>query len=223
METIASTVSRLRQLVKANKMDAFITDRYLYSMAMKHAKMYIKQLDDQNKLARMSSMYELIPRIELIEVDKVEACCSDIKTGCTFMRSKDQLPALLEGSFGPLIGSVTSIDGSTRIHRTQPSLYLELSNSTFFKYNKTKYYWIVDNYLYAPNIDWEAVSMSVIPSDSISIYKCNEDCCKPFQANKTHIPDFLLRTIENDVKNDLLTTIQIPQEEDSNNMSKLKD
>jgi len=222
METIANTVSRLRQLVKANKMDAFITDRYLYSLALKHAKTYIKQLDDQNKLGRMSSMYEELPCIELIEVDKIEACCSTIKTGCTFRRSKDKLPQLLEGSFGPLIRSVTSIDGYSQLHRTQPSLYTNIANSTLFKNNKTRYYWIIDEYLYTPE-DWESVRMEVIPAESVAAFKCGEDCCKKAQDGKTHIPDFLLRVIENDIKTDLLTTIQIPQEADSNNMSKLKD
>jgi len=48
--TIGYTVSRVRNSIKAVKEDAFVTDRYLWSVITKYAKLFIKRQDNQNKL-----------------------------------------------------------------------------------------------------------------------------------------------------------------------------
>jgi hypothetical protein len=96
--TISETVSRVRNLVKGVKEDAFLTDRLLYSLILKYAKLYIRRQDTENKIMRFQSLFEVLPCVDLVEVDKIEACCADIKTNCKIMRTKEKLPTLLEGT-----------------------------------------------------------------------------------------------------------------------------
>lgn len=223
MTKIADNVSRVRGILKASKEDSFITDRFIYALIMKYAKLYIKRMDDQNKIMRFQSLFEVLPCVEMIDVDKVEACCGGIKSGCTFKRTKDRLPTILEGTYGPLFRTVSSIDGSIPLFRTYPSTFVDIANSTNFKYNSKKYFWYLDGYVYSPNIDWDALRMEVLAEDSVAMYQCGDDCCIKRQEEPTHIPEYLFAQIESDVKADLLTTIQIPPDGKTDNQSLLRD
>ena len=112
MTTIGTVVSRIKNQVKAVRQDAFLTDRYVYSVTIKYAQVLMRRQDSQNKLMKFNSIWQTLPCVELIEVDKIEACCAGIKSGCTIKRTKDKLPTFMEGYWGPLIRTVSSIDGS---------------------------------------------------------------------------------------------------------------
>ena len=55
MTTIQDTVSRIRNTVKGVKEDAFLTDRFLYSLVLKYAKLLIRRQDNENKIMRFQS------------------------------------------------------------------------------------------------------------------------------------------------------------------------
>lgn len=210
--TVGESISRVRNLVKGVKEDAFITDRFLYSLIIKYAKLLIKRQDNENKIMRFQSLFETIPCLELVEVDKVEACCTGIRTNCTIRRTKDKLPSVLEGSYGPLFRSVTSLDRSIELYRTYPSIYTNIANSTNAKYNKQKYYWYLDGYLYFPNIEWDGILVEGLWSESVDYLKCDGDPCAPRQDHPVHIPEYLFAEVEQLVMKDLGIFIQMPNE-----------
>ena len=222
MVTISDTISRVRNILKSVKEDAFLTDRMLYSVILKYAKLYVQRQDNANRIMRYQTLFEVLPCVELIEVDKVEACCSGIKSKCTFRRTKEKLPSPMEGAYGPLFRDVTSIDGSFMTYKTYPGTYLALAHSTNFKYNKTLYYWYMDGHLYFPNIEWDAVRIEAIWDDDIAYLKCNEpqDQCQIMQERQTHVPDYLFAKIEQQVLKEFGMMMQIPQEtkDDSQNI-----
>lgn len=222
MQKRRDVISRLRNAVKVVKEDAFVTDRQLYSTALKYAKLYIKRLDTQNKIMRFQSLFVTLPCVELIEVDKVEACCG-ITSNCTFRRTKDRLPDLFEGDYGPLFRSVTSIDGSIICTRTYPATFVDIANTTNYKYNKNKYFWYLDGYVYLPNVEWDAARFEVLPEDSVQVYQCDGDPCILAQDEQTHIPEYLFAQIEGDVLKELMGTMQIPQQGEDNNENALRD
>jgi len=94
--TIAEVVSRIRGQVKAGVQDAFVTDRYIYSLVEKHAQFLMRRQDYANKLMKFNSVWKTLPYVEMITVDKVEAHCSRIESGCTIKRSKLKLPTMFE-------------------------------------------------------------------------------------------------------------------------------
>jgi len=220
MNTIGDTVSRVRNIIKGVKEDAFLTDRLIYSVVLKYAKFFIRRQDNEGKIMRFQSLFETLPCIELIELDKVPACCSGIKSGCTIRRTRNKLPAPLEGSIGPLFRDVSSVDGSIKLYQTYPSTFVNISNSTNFKYNKNKYYWYLDGYMYFPNLDWDAVNIDAIWADDIQYLKClDTDNCTTRQQQSTHIPDYLLAEIEQLVLKELGLMLQIPMDNKDDNQS----
>ena len=220
MTTIGEVVSRVRQSIKAEVQDAFMTDRYIYSLIEKHAQLFMRRQDSANKLMKFNSVWQSLPFVDLIEVDKVEAKCSGIQSGCTIKRTKDKLPTFMEGYWGPLIRTVSSIDTSIELQPTSPGTYTSMTKTTSHKYNKTKYYWWLNDYIYIPNVEWDAIKVEGIFKGDISKYSCDiEDDCAPRYLQSSGIPEFLFAEIETQVMNQLLNTIKVPSEDSDNKIN----
>ena len=212
MTTIGESISRVRNTLKAVKEDPFLTDRVIYSSLIKYGQTLLKREDNQFKLMKISSIFQVLPYIELIDVDKVEAGCVGVYSGCYFKRSKDKLPTILEGTFGPIIRTTSSIDGSIEMFRTDPGTWVSMVRTTTFKYNTRKYFWYLNGYLYAPNIDWDAVRMEAIfqgvtdPCDS-------KQECEIAQDKPLTIPEYLFSEVEQFVIKELSMSMQVPADD----------
>ena len=211
--TIGDIVSRIRNQIKGVKQDSFMTDRMIYSFVLKHAKWLMKREDSKNKLMAFSGVMQTMDFVELTEVDKVEACCTGIKSDCMIKRTKEKLPVFLQGYFGPLIRTIASLDGSEELQPILPTAYIGIANSKNYKYNKTKYYWYINDYIYFPNLEWDAVRIEGIFEDDISKWTCEEDSCMLRQDQMFSIPDYLLAELEGMVMKDFAVVYQLPMDQ----------
>jgi hypothetical protein len=210
---IKQIISRIRNQLKAVKKDPFLTDRYIYSLIIKHAHWLMKREDSKYKLMRFNSVIQSLGEVELVEVDKIEACVTNIKSNIKIKRTKDKIPSFLQGYYGPLIRSVSSVDGSIFLKPTNPSTYTFMEGTKTFKYNKTKYYWFLNDYLYFPDLEWDAVRIEGIFEDDISKYSCDpKDDCTVRQDQPFNIPDYLHAEIESNVIKDFGIMLQIPSD-----------
>jgi hypothetical protein len=208
MTTIGEAISRVRNTLKAVKEDPFLTDRTIYFSLMKYSQTLIKREDNQFRLMKMSQIFQVLPYIELIDVDKVEAGCIGVYSECYFKRSKDKLPTILNGMFGPIIRTTSSIDGSIEMFRTDPGTWISMTKSTTFKYNKRPYFWYLNGYIYCPNIDWDAVRMEAIFENNTET--CDTDPCEIQQDKPLNIPEYLFSEVEQFVVKELTMAMQIP-------------
>lgn len=207
--TIGDIVSRIRIQIKGVKQDAFITDRMIYTFVLKNAKFLMKREDSKNKLLAFSSVIQTMDYVELVEVDKVEACCTGIRSNCKIKRTKEKLPVFLQGYYGPLIRTIASLDGSEELQPILPTIYLNIANSKNFRFNKTKYYWFIDDYIYFPNLEWDAIRIEGIFEDDISAWTCEEDSCVIRQDQTFNVPDYLLLELEAQVIKDFGVIYQL--------------
>lgn len=213
MVPIGEVLSRVRNQIKAVKQDAFLTDRFLYSMVMKHAKMLIRRQDIQNKILKFSSVFQVLNFVDLVEVDRAESQCHCINTGCTFKRTKVKIPRTFEGHFGPIFRSVMSIDLSEELVPIYPSVFQKMVNQKTFKYNKKKYYWYLDGHVYFPNLEWDAVRIEGLFEGDVSSYNCDlTDDCVYIQDTMFTIPEYLYAEIEQAVIRDLGAMMNVPQD-----------
>jgi len=221
MTTIGETISRVRNTLKAVKEDPFLTDRTIYFSIIKYGKTLLKREDNQNRLMKISSLFTFLPYVELIEVDKIEAQCTGIYSGCTIKRTKDKLPQLFDGMFGPVLRTVSSIDGETELMSTEPGTYVSMTKTTNFKYNKRKYFWYLNGYLYFPDVQWDAVKVEGIFEGTISAYTCDkEDDCLVKQDEQLPFPEYLFSEIEQFVLQELTMLAKLPVDDadDSQNV-----
>lgn len=208
MTTIGEAISRVRNTLKAVKEDPFLTDRAIYFALTKYAKTLIKREDNQFRLMKMSQIFQTLPYIELIDVDKVEAGCMGVYSECYFKRSKDKIPSILNGMFGPIIRTASSIDGSIEMFRTEPGTWTSMTKSTTFKYNKRPYFWYLNGYIYCPNVEWDAIRMEAIFENNVDI--CDSEECELQQNKPLNIPEYLFSEIEQFVVKELTMTMQVP-------------
>lgn len=217
MNKISSVISSIRNTIKASVDDAFITDREIYSSVLKFAKALIRRQDNENKLMQYDSLFETVPYVELIEVDAIEADCAGIRTGCKFLRTRFQLPKVFSGSMGPIFRTISPIDFSKRLQQITPVMYVSISNSSNFKYNKTVYYWYKNGFLYIPardGIEWEAIAIEAMWEDPINIECCGErnKKCFTMQNQPFNIPEYVRAELEQMVLQEFLTRAKLPED-----------
>lgn len=213
MTTIGEAISRVRNTLKAVKEDPFLTDRVIYYSIIKYGKTLLKREDNQYRLMRIGSIFSVLPMVELIDVDKVEAGCMGVYSGCYFKRTKEKLPNIFDGLFGPIIRTVSSIDGTQELYRTDPGTWTSITKSSTFKYNKRPYFWYLNGYLYVPNVDWDAIRIEAIFDGDISEYVCDEDAqCQIRQDQILPFPEYLFSEIEQMTVKELTMTMQVPQD-----------
>ena len=217
MTTIGETISRVRNTLKAVKEDAFLTDRIIYSSLLKYAQTLIKREDNQFRLMKISSLFRVLPYIELIDVDKVEAGCVGVYSGCYFKRSKEKIPGILNGMAGPIIRTTSSIDGTIEMFRTDPGTWVSMTKTTTWKYNRNFYFWYLDGYIYCPNVDWEAIRMEAIFEGTLET--CNTKECETRQNEPFSLPEYLFSEVEQFVIKELTMSMSVPSDgpDDSQN------
>ena len=224
MITIGESVSRVRGILKGSNEDSFLTDRFVYSIISKYAKALIKREQRQHKIMRNDDLFEMLPYVELTEVNKIEADCAPIKGNCTILRTLYKLPQMFNGSEGPLIRKVYSIDGSHEFEKTTPANYISINRSTNFKYNKSKYYWFKNGYLYFPNVETEGVMVEAIWEEDLSGFCLNEEeqDCRPMQDKKFPLPEHLFAEVEQMAEQEFGLTHQIPETGQDNSQAPLR-
>lgn len=209
--TISEAVSRVRNQIKAVNVDAFVTDRYIYSLILKHISWLIKREDDKGILRKYSNIFQTLDYFPMIDVDKADTGCFCITSGCTMKRSKYKLPPTYDGSYGAIIRSITSIDGTTPLTLTYPSTFQAMVRQKTFKYNKTRYYYILNDYIYTPNVNWEAIRVEGLFRAGTGDYNCDPlTKCIIRQQEPFSVPMYLYAEMEQNVMKDLATSIQIP-------------
>jgi hypothetical protein len=224
--TIGETVSRVRNTIKAVKADPFITDRHLYSLILKYGQAAMRRQAILDRILKMSSLFATIPCLELIEVSPIEACCGAVTSNCRYRRTAAKLPSLMNGEYGPIFRTVSSIDGSVEVYATTPSLYASMSKTSGFKFNKNKYYWYLNGYLYFPNIEWEGVMVQGIFEGDITELTCPSGSgmpnCSIRQDQMSPIPDFLFAEVEQNVLQELGILINTPPDVVGDKQSQLR-
>ena len=218
MTTVGETISRVRNTLKAVKEDAFLTDRNIYFLLTKYGQTLLKREDNQFRLMKISSIFQVLPYLELIDVDKVEAGCIGVYSGCYFKRSKEKLPTILNGVFGPIIRTVSSIDGTIELFRTDPGTWASMTKTTTWKYNRSIYFWYLNGYLYFPNVDWDAVRVEAIFEGQVDT--CTTDDCLIKQDQPLPFPEYLFSEIEQFTVKELTIAMQVPPDvnDDSQNV-----
>jgi hypothetical protein len=220
MATIRESISRIRNLFKGSSEDAFLTDRLIYSLIKSFAFAYMHREQLQKSLRFNQSLFREIPCLELVDASLIDECCLDIITKCQVKKSKEKLPMMYSLDYGPVINSVTSIDYSTTLIKTTPMEYAILKRSSSFKYNKSKYYWITDEYLYVPDVEWDAVRVNAMFEGDLTKFLCSgENACTYMQDTDSGIPDYLFAEIETKVLEEMAVIAKIPadQNNDTNN------
>lgn len=223
MTTIGESISRVRGILKGTNEDSFLTDRFVYSIISKYAKLVLRKQQVINQLMKHEDLFQVLPFVDLIDVDTIEADCAGFSTNCTIKRTEQKIPKVFSSSRGPLIRKVYSIDSSSDFVQVSPASYIALSLSTNFKYNKTRYFWFRNGYLYFPNVQLEAVMVEALWEDTLDNFCTAENNdCLPMQEQILPIPDYLFAEVEQQAEQELTFTLKITTDGADNSQNLLR-
>lgn len=213
METIRSVVSQVRAAYKLTE-DSFVTDRTVYKIFKKYADLLMRRRYNEKKLMNNTSIFQWLDKIEMIEVSRIDAECSKVNTNCKFYRSAKKIPKVVSYDDGPIIKLVMTLDVSEKIEKTTLLKYLQMGKSVNFKYNKTNYYWIKNDYIFS-TVPYSLTMEALFEEDVKSF--CESTCdekpkCKLKQDSRIPYSSDMVADIIGMMKNELGTLAQIPQD-----------
>jgi hypothetical protein len=214
-------ISRVKGAIKEINADSRLTNKRVWSMIDTKTVYLINQESDKLKIDRIQKLYQTLPCIRMEEAPAGDSCC-DVKTYCTVFRSVEPIPEIYSDSYGAIIDSVTTIDGSIQIKMTTPKDVQRAKKDSNSRFDKTVYGFYKENYLYIANEKYPLVSMEAMFKDDLSLrkaHKCGEEVenCIKYLDTDWVVPQKLEDTILNTVVLELANVYKrIPEDQNIN-------
>lgn len=137
-------ISRIRNSLKEESKDSALTNKHIYNIIRTASILLIKrEADNKNFIYQASNLWSTIC-VNMIKVPSTE--CLHIPTECTLSRSENKLPGLIESSTGFIYKSISSVDNSIQYLLSTPYI---IGLKVNLKYNKSRYAWIENEFLYS--------------------------------------------------------------------------
>lgn len=200
MPTIGEVVSRVKNTLKVVHEDAFITDRYVYSVIKKHCESLLLKYNTLNIITNPELYSQLYVELEESQdlPDEVKNM-ADILIHGKLKKSVIKIPEIRSYMGKLLIQSVYSVDYFTQYQQLTLKELANFKNSFYRKFIKPLFYYIKDEYLYVLD-DVEKVMISAAFKDDVSVYSSNETGKQPcirMQDSKFSYPENILTEAEN--------------------------
>lgn len=213
-------VSRITNGFKLLNKDMRLSRRFVLNVAEKNAEFLISHKLRDRSLFRETSSYSTIECLEMEKIDTFSCGIVEFKSCNKLMRSKKQFKNLIDSRYGNSIKEVTSIDYTKLFTPSTISQYRR-NKERLNKYDKTQYFYVKDGYIYIPESDVRKVSVELLVVNTFNLVGLDENKernCQSAWEYEFKIPAKILGNLIETVRNELITTMQI-QEDDNPNMS----
>lgn len=211
---IGQLTSQLRNQVRMVNADARASRRFIWSLIDKHSRWLIKRESTKLKIMKMDYLFQTLRCVPVIEVPASDECCG-LKTKCKIWRTRDKIPETYTDEDGVILKAVFSVDGSEEFVPIKLQEFMRKIENPHSRYDKSRYYYYNNGYLYFPNTNIMMVKVKGYFIDEI-INECKpEDEPKKCMSNSEkvlRIPDYLLGELMDHVLNDLINSKKIPED-----------
>lgn len=208
-------ISQIKDQLRQSNADSRLSNRFIWSLIDKHLRWLIKRENNKFHLYDMHEIFQTYKCVEVIEAPTIDDCCG-VKSKCKVWRTANKLPKIYESDAGLLIKSVFSIDGSVDFMQIEINEYMrKLENPTTRKYDKGKYYYYNNGYLYLPQQEVRMIMVKAYFEDEL-LNNCESNCvinCTPKLDEIVRIPGFILGELMSFVVKDILGILQIQPDE----------
>lgn len=192
MSTKRQLLDSLRDKLRERNADSNYTNQFLYQTLLEQAKWLIKREINSGRIYKNVAFFQTLLCQDVIETSLIDPCCP-IKTNCKIFRTKCKLPDFWLDEDGPIIKSVTSVDGSTTWEMTTPTTWQSIRIDPYQKKSSQMYTFYTDGYLWFPDHNPHKINILGFWTDDISdLNGCApiKECVR-FLDTKFTIPDWL--------------------------------
>ncbi len=192
MSTKRQIIELFREELRERNADSNYSNQFLYNELLKHAKWLIKREVSAGRIYINNSFFQTLSCVEVIETSTVDVCCP-VKVNCKIYRTKNKLPDMWIDNNGPVLKSVSSVDGTTDFFYTNPTTWQSKRNDPYQKMADIKYSFFADNYLWFPEHNPHRVNIYGFYTEDITdLNECHEKKeCTRYLDTKFLIPDWL--------------------------------
>lgn len=153
----------------------------------------------------------------MVEVPLIDSCLP-LRTNCKIFRSAEKLPELWEDSNGPLLKSISSVDGSTDFFYTTSTAWASKKGDPYRKKLDKKYSFYEDGYLWVPEHNPHYVNITGFFADDVALHEqecldCEDKECIKFLDTKFMIPGWIEAEMMNKALELLLNSKRIQEDE----------
>lgn len=192
MSTKRQLIDSLRKKIQERNADSTFFNRDLYQALIEQAKWLIKREIQKGSIYKSVTFFQTLACQDVIETTTVDPCCP-VKTNCKIYRMKCKLPEFWTDIDGPVLKSVTSVDGSTYFEMTTPTTWQSIRIDPYQKKSKQMYTFFSDGYLWFPEHNPHKINILGFWVDDVEqLNGCaeNEPCVR-YLDTKFPIPDWL--------------------------------
>lgn len=192
MTTKRQMIDSLRTKLRERNADSNLTNQDLYRALMEHAKWLIKREIVAGRIYRNTYFFQLLRCQNVIETSTIDECCP-VKTNCKIYRTECPLPNVWVDNNGPVVKTITSVDGSTEFWITTPTTWQNKKNDPYQQKSDMKYAFYSDGYFWFPEHNPHYVNILGFWVDDVSeLNGCNKDKeCTRYLDTPFFIPDWL--------------------------------
>lgn len=192
MSTKRQVIDSLRNKLRERNADSNYSNQFLYHTLLEQAKWLIKREINGGRIYKNVSFFQTLLCQEVIETSLIDPCCP-VKTNCKIYRTKCKLPDAWLDEDGPIIKTITSVDGSTEFFRTTPTTWQNKRNDPYNRKSGEKYSFVSDGYIWFPEHNPHMVNILAFWTDDVSeLNGCNDTkSCVRYLDTKFMIPDWL--------------------------------
>lgn len=194
MSSKRSIIDTFRDELRERNADSKYTNQFLYNEILKQAKWLIRREVAAGRIYINNSIFQTLACVPIVETSTTEDCCP-VKTNCKIYRTRDKLPEMWLDSNGPVLKSVSSVDGSTDFFYTNATTWQSKRSDPYQRMTDTKYSFFSDGYLWFPENNPHFVSVLGFFTEDISTLenKCVEcDDKKPKPCSRFLDTEFML-------------------------------
>jgi len=192
MSTKRQVIDSLRNKLRERNADSNYTNKFLYQTLLEQAKWLIKREINKGTIYKSVSHFQTLLCQDVIETSIVDPCCP-IKTNCKIYRLKCKIPDFWTDEDGPIIKSITSVDGSTAWDITTPTTWQSIRLDPYQKKSKQMYTFYSDGYFWFPEHNPHKVNILGFWTDDVSDRNgCAENPpCVRYLDTNFQLPDWL--------------------------------
>lgn len=209
---IGHLISQLRHQARLANADSKLTNKFIWSIIDKHARWLIKRESSKLRLLKLDYLFQTYKCVRVEEVPASDECCG-IKTKCKVWRTVEKIPPMYTDDDGVIFKAVYSVDGSEEFTPIKLQEYMRKVENPHSKYDKSRYYYYNNGYLYFPNTDIRMVQIRAYFIDQI-VSPCKEEDqwkkCMSSLEKPLRVPDYILGELMDHSMNDLINTKKIP-------------
>lgn len=215
--TIGQLISNIRVELKMLNADYRMPNKAIWFTIEKHLRWMIARELDKRSLLGYNSLFQTLKCVEVEEAPVIDECCG-VRSKCIVYRTKYKLPKMYEGGGGVIIKSVFTLDGSDEISEIGVQQYMRKLENPNSKYDRTRYYYYNNGYLYFPNQRIKSIMVKAYFEDEDEVAEfgeCNSkdyDPCSSKLEHDARIPDKIIGELMKFVVSDLVPQRQLPND-----------